>query len=96
MASFEPAIGRVLIHPFEADSVTEGGIILPETSQEETEKAKIAAISVGQFIDGKLVKTDYKVGDTILFSKYAGTEIKIGEKVLKIISFVDILGRMAA
>ncbi len=79
----KPLGDRVVIKPIEQEEMTAGGIVLPETAKEKPQRGIIAAVGPGNVEDGKRVAMDVKEGDTVLFAKYAGTEIKIeGEKVL--------------
>ena len=87
----KPLGDRVVVKPIEQEEITAGGIVLPETAKEKPQRGKIVAAGPGRVEDGKRVELDVKEGDTVLFAKYAGTEIKIeGEKVL-ILKESDIL-----
>lgn len=79
----KPLGDRVVIKPIEQEEITAGGIVLPETAKEKPQRGSIIAAGPGKFEDGKRVELDVKEGDTVLFAKYAGTEIKVeGQKVL--------------
>ena len=79
----KPLGDRVVVKPIEQEEMTAGGIFLPETAKEKPQRGSIVAVGPGNVEDGKRVAMDVKEGDTVLFAKYAGTEIKIeGEKVL--------------
>ena len=79
----EPLGDRVVVKPIEQEEITAGGIVLPETAKEKPQRGSIIAAGPGKFEDGKRVELDVKEGDTVLFAKYAGTEIKVeGQKVL--------------
>jgi chaperonin GroES len=82
--SLKPLGDRVVVQPIEQDDVTVGGIMLPDTAKEKPQKGEIVAVGPGSRNDaGERVEMDVKVGDTVLYAKYAGTEIKLdGEKVL--------------
>ena len=82
--SLKPLGDRVVVNPIEQDEVTSGGIMLPDTAKEKPQKGEILAVGPGGRNDsGERVELDVKVGDTVLYAKYAGTEIKLdGEKVL--------------
>ncbi len=82
--TLKPLGDRVVVKPIEQDEVTSGGIMLPDTAKEKPQKGKILAVGPGSRNDaGERVELDVKVGDTVLYAKYAGTEIKLdGEKVL--------------
>jgi len=82
--SLKPLGDRVIVKPIEQDDVTAGGIMLPDTAKEKPQKGEVLAIGPGARNDsGERVELDVKVGDKVLYAKYAGTEIKLeGEKVL--------------
>jgi chaperonin GroES len=82
--SLKPLGDRVVIKPIEQEEVTSGGIMLPDTAKEKPQKGEVLAVGPGTRNDsGDRVELDVQVGDTVLFAKYAGTEIKLdGEKVL--------------
>ncbi|HPE67871.1 MAG TPA: co-chaperone GroES [Thermotogota bacterium] len=81
----KPLGERVLIKPFSEEKRTEGGIVLPDTSKEKPMKAEVVGI-------GKLEDVDLNVGDKVIFSKYAGTELKIDGEDFILIDAGDILG----
>ncbi|MFP4460987.1 MAG: co-chaperone GroES [Thermotogota bacterium] len=81
----KPLGDRVLIKPISEEKRTEGGLVLPDTSKEKPQKAEVIAI-------GKLEDVDLNVGDRVIFSKYAGTEIKIDGEDYILIDSGDILG----
>lgn len=90
--SLKPLGSRVVIEPVEQDEVTAGGIVLPETAKEKSQKGKILSVGPGDRDEsGKRIPMDVKVGDTILFAKYAGTEIKMEGKKLLILKESDVL-----
>ncbi len=82
--SIKPLGDRVVVKPIEQEEVTAGGIVLPDTAKEKPQKGEILAVGPGTRNDaGERVALDVKVGDTVLYAKYAGTEIKLdGEKIL--------------
>jgi chaperonin GroES len=82
--SLKPLGDRVVVKPIEQDEITTGGIMLPDTAKEKPQKGEILAVGPGGRNDsGERVELDVKVGDTVLYAKYAGTEVKLdGEKVL--------------
>ncbi len=90
--NLKPLGDRVVIEPLEQEEVTASGIVLPETAKEKPQKGKILAVGPGaRDEDGKRIAMDVKAGDTVLFAKYAGTEIKIDNKKLLILKETDIL-----
>jgi len=90
--NLKPLGDRVVIEPLEQEEVTASGIVLPETAKEKPQKGKILAVGPGaRDEDGKRIAMDVKAGDTVLFAKYAGTEIKVENKKLLILKETDIL-----
>jgi chaperonin GroES len=90
--SLKPLGSRVVVEPIEMEEMTAGGIVLPETAKEKPQKGKILSIGPGdRNEEGKRVPMDVSVGDTVLFAKYAGTEIKVEGKKLLILKESDLL-----
>jgi chaperonin GroES len=88
----KPLGGRVIVEPIEAEEVTAGGILLPETAKEKPQEGKILAAGPGdRDEDGKRIAMDVKVGDRVLYAKYSGTEVKVDGKKLLILRESDIL-----
>ncbi|MDI6694014.1 MAG: co-chaperone GroES [Anaerolineales bacterium] len=88
----KPLGNRVVVEPIEQEEVTAGGIVLPETAKEKPQKGKVLSVGPGERDeDGKYIPMDVKVGDTVLFAKYAGTEIKVDGKKLLILRESDLL-----
>lgn len=92
MLKLKPLGDRVVIEPSEREERTASGIILPETAKEKPQEGQIVAVGAGRRDEkGKLIPMDVKEGDTVLFAKYAGTEIKVDDKKLLILKESDIL-----
>ena len=90
--SLKPLGNRVVIEPIEQEDITSGGIVLPETAKEKPQKGTIISVGPGERDeDGKYIPMDVKEGDTVLFAKYAGTEIKVDGDKLLILKESDIL-----
>ena len=88
-----PLQDRVIVKRVEEESKTKGGIIIPDTAKEKPMEGLVIAVGKGKTTeDGKLLKLDVKAGDRILFSKYAGTEVKINGVEHLIMREDDILG----
>lgn len=88
----KPLADRVLIEPIEDEEVTAGGIVLPETAKEKPQRGKVLAIGPGgRDEDGKVMTMEVAVGETVLFAKYSGTEIKMEGKKLLILRQSDLL-----
>ncbi len=90
--NFKPLGDRVVVEPLEQEERTASGIVLPETAKEKPQKGTILAVGPGGRDDkGQRITPDTQVGDTVLFAKYAGTEIKADGKKLLILKESDIL-----
>lgn len=90
--SIKPLGNRVVVEPFEEEEVTAGGIVLPETAKEKPQKGKVLAIGPGdRNEDGERIPMDVSEGDSVLYAKYAGTEVKIEGKKLLILRESDLL-----
>jgi len=88
-----PLQDRVIIKRLEEEEKTKGGIIIPDTAKEKPIEGEVVAVGKGKTTeDGKLIKLDVKAGDRVLFSKYAGTEVKIDGVEHLIMREDDILG----
>ena len=75
----------------ETEEKTAGGVYLPDTSKEKTMQATVIAVGSGEVIDGKKVPLDVKVGDEVIYAKYSGTEIKVGNEEYLLVKQSDIL-----
>jgi chaperonin GroES len=90
---FRPLHDRVVVERLDSDEKTAGGIIIPDSAQEKPMQGKILAVGSGARDDsGKLQPLDVKEGDTVLFGKWSGTEVKIDGKDLLIMKESDIMG----
>ena len=90
--SLKPLGNRVVVEPVEQDEVTPGGIVLPESAKEKPQKGKVLSVGPGERDDnGKYIPMDVKAGDTVLYAKYSGTEIKLDGKKLLILRETDLL-----
>ena len=91
--SVKPLGNRVVVEPIEQEDVTALGIVLPDTAKEKPQQGMILAAGPGERDDdGKRIELDVKVGDNVLFAKYAGTELKLDGKKLLILRETDLLG----
>lgn len=87
-----PLGDRVIAKVTEAETTTRGGIVLPDTAKEKPQRAKVLAVGPGkQDDDGKIHELDVKEGDTIIYSRYGGTEVKLGGEEVVVLSERDIL-----
>ncbi len=89
--NLKPLGDRVVLKVKESEATTKSGIVLPDTSKEKPLQATVVAVGSGEVIDGKKVPLDVKVGDVVIYSKFAGTEIKIDDEDFLIIKQSDIL-----
>ena len=81
----------VVVKMTEAEETTKSGIVLPGTAKEKPQIAEIVAVGPGGIVDGKEIKMEVKVGDNVIFSKYAGTEVKLDDEEYIIVKQNDIL-----
>ena len=86
-----PLGDRVVLKQFEAEETTKSGIILTSKTQEKPQEAEVVAVGPGGMVDGKDVTMQAKVGDKVIYSKYAGNEVKLGEEEFIIVKQNDIL-----
>jgi len=88
----KPLGDRVVIERSEEKEVTKGGIVLPDTAKERPQEGKVVAVGEGKKTeDGKVVALSLKVGDTVLYGKYSGTEIKVDDQEYIIMREDDVL-----
>ena len=93
--NIKPLDNRVVIKPIEAESKTKGGIVLPDTAKEKSQKGEIVAAGPGRLLDsGERAKMGVTKGDKVLFGKYAGTEVKIDGQEYVIMKEDEILGKI--
>ncbi len=91
----QPLGDRLIIQPLERDDVTSSGIYLPDTAQEKPQEGIILAAGPGRITDdGKRQAMEVKTGNTVLFAKYAGTEVKIDDEELLILRESDVLAKI--
>jgi chaperonin GroES len=87
-----PLADKVLVERLEAEAKTAGGIVLPDSAKEKPQRGKIVNVGTGKMLDdGTVREMQVKKGDTVLFTSYAGTEIKVGDKEYMIMEESDIL-----
>ena len=86
-----PLGDRVVLKEMEAEDKTASGIILPDTAKEKPQQAEIVAVGPGGVVDGKEVKMEVKVGQKVIYSKYAGNEVKLDGEEYVIVRQSDIL-----
>ena len=90
--NLKPLGDKVIVEVLGAKDRTKGGIIVPDSAKEKPQEAKVIAVGSGKILNnGKVVPPDVKAGDTILFGKYSGNEVKVNGKEYLIINQDDIL-----
>ena len=90
-----PIHDRILVTRVEAQDVGRGGIIIPDTAKEKPQEGKVLAVGPGRIDDkGNRIPLDVAVGDVVIFSKYGGTEIRLGGDEVLILREVDVLGKL--
>lgn len=89
--NLKPLADRVVLKQLDAEEKTKGGIILTAGAKEKPQEAEILAVGPGETVDGKLIPMEVKVGDKVIYSKYAGTEVKIDGIEYIIVRQSDIL-----
>jgi len=93
--NLQPLGDRLIVEVFEEDELTESGIVLPDTAKEKPQRGRVLAVGPGaRDKDGKRVEIDVAEGDEVIFSKYGGTEIKLGADEVLILRESDVLARV--
>ena len=87
----QPLADRVAIRPLEDTEKMKGGLYIPDTAKEKPVQGEIIAVGPGRFEKGDNVPMELKVGDRVLYGKYSGTEVKLGDEELLIIKESDVL-----
>lgn len=91
--NFKPLHDRILIKRIEEKESVKGGIIIPDTAKEKPQEGEVVSVGRGKKTDdGKVIAPDVKAGDRILFAKYSGTEIKMGNQEYLILREEEVLG----
>ena len=86
-----PLGDKVVLKQWEAEETTASGIVLPGNAQEKPQQAEVIAVGPGGVVDGKEVKMQVSVGDKVIYSKYAGTEVKLGDEEFIVVRQNDIV-----
>ena len=91
----QPLGDRIIVEVLDEDEVTASGIVLPDTAKEKPQRGKVLAVGPGpRDEDGEYIKMDIEEGDEIIFSKYGGTEIKLGSDDVLILRESDVLAKV--
>lgn len=94
-SNLQPLGDRVVIKAIEKEEVSVGGIILPDTAKERPQEGEVIAVGPGRVTDdGKRLALEIKAGDRVIFSKYAGTEVKIDNEDYLIVTERDVLAKI--
>ena len=92
VSKVQPLADRLVVRPNEREEMTVSGIVLPDTAKEKPQEGTVVAVGPGRLNEqGKRVALEVKNGDTVLYAKYAGTEVKIGGEDLLILKETDVL-----
>lgn len=92
---FTPLGDRVVIKPTTKEEVTKSGLVLPDTAKEKPQEGEVIAVGPGRVLDtGKRVTMELVVGDKVIYSKYAGTEVKDGDQEYLILKETDVLAKV--
>jgi len=89
--NIKPLEDRIVVTVLESEQTTASGIVIPDTAKEKPQEGKVLAVGPGRFEDGQRSPMDVKEGDTVIFSKYGGTEVKLGAEEYLILSARDVL-----
>ena len=94
--TLQPLDDRIVVRPNEAEERTASGLVIPDTAKEKPQQGEVLAVGPGRRADstGELVPLDIKVGDTVLYSKYGGTEVTIDGEDLLVLSSRDVLAKV--
>ncbi|MEK7303962.1 MAG: co-chaperone GroES [Pseudomonadota bacterium] len=97
MKKIRPLHDRVIVRRLEEERKSAGGIVIPDSAKEKPVQGEVIAVGTGKILDdGKVRPLDVKAGDKILFGKYSGTEVKIGDEELLVMREEDIMGVVEA
>jgi chaperonin GroES len=93
MADFKlkPLEDRIVVKPSEGEETTSSGLVIPDTAKEKPVEGSVVAVGPGRFEEGNRVPLDVKTGDTVIYSKYGGTEVKVDGDEYLILSARDVL-----
>ncbi|MBO2531905.1 MAG: co-chaperone GroES [Thermoactinomycetaceae bacterium] len=87
----KPLGDRIVLEAIEKEEKTASGIVLPDTAKEKPQEGRVVAVGTGRWENGQKIELEVKVGDRVIFSKYAGTEVKVGDKEYLILRESDVL-----
>ena len=91
-----PMGDRVVVRPTKREETTKSGIVLPDTVRERPQEGEVVAVGPGRYLDhGKRLDMELKVGDKVIYSKYAGTEIKVEDEEVLVLGVNDVLAKIS-
>ncbi|HXK72278.1 MAG TPA: co-chaperone GroES [Clostridia bacterium] len=90
----KPLCDRIVIRMLESEETTKSGIVLPGSAKEKPQVAQVIAVGPGGFVEGNKVEMELAVGDKVLISKYAGTEVKLDGEEYTILRQSDVLAKV--
>ena len=89
--NLKPLDDRIVVKPGEGEETTVSGLVIPDTAKEKPQEGSVVAVGPGKFEDGQRTPMDVNVGDTVVYSKYGGTEVKVKGEDYLILSARDVL-----
>ena len=89
--TIKPLEDRIVVQPLDAEQTTASGLVIPDTAKEKPQEGTVLAVGPGRFEDGQRLPLDVSVGDTVIYSKYGGTEVKYNGEEYLILSARDVL-----
>ncbi|MDR8020427.1 co-chaperone GroES [Nesterenkonia aerolata] len=90
--SIKPLEDRIVVRPLEAEQTTASGLVIPDTAKEKPQEGKVVAVGPGRFDDkGDRLPVDVSEGDVVIYSKFGGTEVKVGGDELLVLNARDVL-----
>ena len=93
--AIRPIDDRVVLEILDAEEKTAGGIVLPDTAKEKPQRGRVTAVGNGKLLDsGKRAVPDVKIGDVVIFGKYSGSDVRIGDDEFKIVRESEILAKV--
>jgi len=94
--NLKPLDDRVVVEPMDSEMTTAGGIVLPDSAKEKSQRGTVVAVGPGRLLDnGDRVAVAVKIGDEVLFGKYGGTDIEVEGRDIKILRESDILAKLS-
>jgi chaperonin GroES len=93
--NLRPLDDRVVVQPSEAEEITAGGIVLPDSAQEKPQRGKVVAVGAGKLLDsGNRGELSVAIGDEVIYGRYGGSDVEVDGQELKILRESDILAKM--